>query len=163
MIARILPHPVLTLFLTGVWLLLANSASPGNLILGLLLGVVIPLMTAPYWPDRPQLRRPAAVLGYLGVVIGDIIVANIEVAKLILFRPRDQIRSAWIQVPLELTAPEAIAVLAGTITLTPGTVTTMTSADGGCLLVHCLHTDDPDAVRATIKDRYERRLLEIFA
>jgi multicomponent K+:H+ antiporter subunit E len=29
-------------------------------------------------------------------------------------------------------------------------------------LVHCLDADDPDAVRDEIKDRYERRLLEIF-
>jgi multicomponent K+:H+ antiporter subunit E len=38
----------------------------------------------------------------------------------------------------------------------------MLSADGGSILVHCLHTDDPDAVRDEIKNRYERRLKEIF-
>jgi len=66
-------------------------------------------------------------------------------------------------VPLELTSPEAITVLAGTITMTPGTVTSMVAADGRSLLVHCLHTDDPDGVRDEIKNRYERRLLEVFS
>ncbi|MBL4808038.1 MAG: Na+/H+ antiporter subunit E, partial [Rhodobacteraceae bacterium] len=65
-------------------------------------------------------------------------------------------------VPLELTSPEAITVLASTITMTPGTVTAMISADARSLLVHCLHTDDPDAVRDEIKTRYERRLLKAF-
>ena len=53
-------------------------------------------------------------------------------------------------------------MLAGTITMTPGTVSATLSADGRAILVHCLHTDDPDAVRDTIKTRYERRLKEIF-
>ena len=72
-------------------------------------------------------------------------------------------RSAWIVIPLELRQPEAITVLAGTITLTPGTVSADLSDEGHSLLVHVLHTDDPDAERDAIKNRYERRLLEIFS
>jgi len=53
-------------------------------------------------------------------------------------------------------------VLAGTITLTPGTVSADLSDGGHSLLVHTLHTDDPDGVRDEIKQRYERRLKEIF-
>jgi multicomponent K+:H+ antiporter subunit E len=67
-----------------------------------------------------------------------------------------------VTVPLELTTAEAITVLAGTITLTPGTVSADLSADGRALLVHCLEAPDPEGVVATIKERYERRLLEIF-
>ena len=65
-------------------------------------------------------------------------------------------------VPLDLTSPEAITVLAGTITMTPGTVSAMLSADSSAILVHCLHTDDPEGVRDDIKKRYEWRLKEIF-
>ena len=46
--------------------------------------------------------------------------------------------------------------------MTPGTVTAMLAANAQYLLVHCLDTDDPDAVRDGIKQRYERRLKEIF-
>jgi multicomponent K+:H+ antiporter subunit E len=95
-------------------------------------------------------------------VLWDIVVANVQVALIILFKPNDAIRSQWINVPLEVTSPEAITVLAGTITMTPGTVSATLSADGRCLLVHCLHTDDPDGTRDGIKHRYERRLKEIF-
>jgi len=58
--------------------------------------------------------------------------------------------------------PEAITVLAGTITLTPGTVSADLSDEGHSLLVHVLHTDDPDAVRDDIITRYQDRLKEIF-
>jgi multicomponent K+:H+ antiporter subunit E len=90
------------------------------------------------------------------------VVANVQVAMIILFKRERDIRSAWIVIPLELTSPEAITVLAGTITMTPGTVSAMLSADGKSLLVHALHTDDASAMRDTIKTRYERRLKEIF-
>ena len=120
------------------------------------------MLTAPYWPDRPKLRRPLKVIEYILVVIWDIVVANIEVAAIILFKRNQNIRSKWVVVPLELTSAEAITVLAGTITMTPGTVSAMLSADAGSILVHTLHTDDPDDVRDGIKSRYERRLKEIF-
>ena len=61
-----------------------------------------------------------------------------------------------------MTSPEAITVFAGTITMTPGTVSTMLCADGSAILVHMLHVDDIDAARDGMKDRYERRLKEIF-
>lgn len=162
MLRRLLPHPLLTLTLTVIWLLLVNRFTLGNLVLGGALGLVIPAITAAYWPERPRLRHPLKIAEYIVLVIWDIIVANVVVAGIILFRPHDRIRTRWVAVPLELTSPEAITVLAGTITMTPGTVSAQLSADGRSILVHCLDTDDPDATRDEIKSRYERRLMEIF-
>ena len=163
MLARLVPHPVLTWLITGVWILLVNDLSVGHLLLGLILGLAIPRITSAYWPDRPRIRRPGVILQYALIVLWDIIVSNIQVAYWVLFRRGDTLRSQFVTVPLDLTSPEAITVLAGTITMTPGTVSADVSADGRALLVHCLETEDPDATVAQIKCRYERRLLEIFA
>lgn len=162
MIRRVLPHPLLSVVLTAVWLALVNKVTPGNLLLGAALGLIVPIMTAPYWPGRARVHRPLRVIEYIFIVMWDIVVANVQVALIIIFKRDADIRSRWICVPLDLTSAEAITVLAGTITMTPGTVSSMLSADGGSILVHCLHTDDPDAVRDTIKNRYEWRLKEIF-
>ena len=102
------------------------------------------------------------MITYSIMVMWDILVANIEVAWIVLSVPNAKLKPAWIIIPLELRQPEAITVLAGTITLTPGTVSADLSDQGHSLLVHVLHTDDPDAVAADIKNRYERRLKEIF-
>ena len=162
MLRRLIPHPILSLTLLLVWLGLVNTVTLGQILLGSALGLIIPLITEPYWPDRPKIRGPLKIAEYGLVVLWDIIVANVQVAMIILFKPEKTITSRWIPVPLELKSPEAITVLAGTITMTPGTVSTMLSADGSAILVHCLHTDDPDGVRDEIKARYERRLMEIF-
>ena len=160
--ARLLPHPALSVFLAVLWLFLVNDASAGNAVLGAFVGVAVPFVTSAYWPGSPRLRRPAAVLGYAAVVLVDIVVSNIEVAYLVLFRRGETLRSRYVTVPLDLKSPEAIAVLAGTITLTPGTVSADLCADGSAILVHCLETDDPEDTVRQIKGRYERRLKEIF-
>lgn len=162
MINRILPHPLLTLLLIIVWQMLVNEITGGGLLLGAILGLVIPILTAPYWPNRPKLRRPLKIVEYVIVVMWDICVASIIVARLILFRRNSELRSTFVTIPLDLRSPEAITVLAGTITMTPGTVTSDISACGRALLVHCLDAPDPQAVRDEIKHRYERRLKEIF-
>ena len=83
-------------------------------------------------------------------------------ARLILFRRNRDFRSCWLSVPLDLRSAEAITLLAGTVSLTPGTVSTDISTDGRYLLVHALDTGDAASDIARIKRRYERRLLEIF-
>jgi multicomponent K+:H+ antiporter subunit E len=160
---RLLPQPVLTLVIAAVWMALANGVSLGNAVLGLVLGIAVPLLTQTYWPDRPRFRKPWRIADFALVVLWDIIVSNIQVARLILFRRGDSLRSQFIRVPLDLTNAEAITILAGTITMTPGTVSADLSADGTAILVHCLETDDPEATVTAIKQRYEKRLMEIFA
>ncbi len=162
MVTKLIPHPILTLVVAMSWVLLVNDFSIGATLLGLVLGVAIPWITGAYWPDRPRIRSPRTMIEYLFIITWDIIVSNIQVAHLILFRRGDALRSRFVSVPLRLRTPEAIAVLAGTITLTPGTVTVDVCADRTALLVHCLETDDPEQTVATIKERYEARLMRIF-
>lgn len=159
----LLPHPLLTLILAAVWVLLQNNVTSGMVVFGVILGILIPRVTSAWWPDTPQGFRLGKMVGYSFVVIWDIIIANIQVAWIVLTVPNSRLKPAWIVVPLKLKQPEAITVLAGTITLTPGTVSADLSDEGHSLLVHVLHTDDPEGVRDEIKNRYERRLLEIFS
>ncbi len=156
------PHPVLSAFLGLVWLMVAGSWTAGSLVMALIVAVVVPWATLPLWPDKPRLRRPLGLIPYVGIVLYDVVRSSFAVARIILFLPPDAVQSAWIAVPLDLTSPEAIALLAGTITMTPGTLTADYSADGRTLLVHALHAPDPDSVRDEIKTRYEARLKRIF-
>jgi multicomponent K+:H+ antiporter subunit E len=67
-----------------------------------------------------------------------------------------------VTVPLDIQSPEAITMLAGTITMTPGTLSADLASDGSSILVHCLDVENADDVVRDIKHRYERRLKEIF-
>ncbi len=158
---RWLPHPWITLALTAIWLLLVNSAAPGQMVLGLVLGVSIVRFTARFWVATPRIRRPLRLLRFIGIVLGDIVVANVAVARLIVVRPK-RLQPAFVAVPLALQAELVISLLASTICLTPGTVAARLAPDRRHLLVHALDVADPSALIATIKSRYETPLREIF-
>ena len=162
LLQRLLPHPILTLLLTLTWLLLVNGYSLNSLVFGFGLAVIIPFVTQPFWPNRPAIKRPVKVVQYILLVLYDIVVANIVVAKIVVFKSNAERQPNWVTIPLDLRTPEAITTLAGTITMTPGTLTADVSAEGHALLVHCLDAPNPDEVRDDIKQRYERRLMEIF-
>ncbi|NBB97811.1 MAG: Na+/H+ antiporter subunit E [Alphaproteobacteria bacterium] len=162
MLRKLFPHPLLTLVLTAVWVMLVNVLTLNAVVFGLILGTIVPLVTAAYWPDRPRLRSPLKIAEYILVVLWDICVANVQVAWIILFKRNADLASTWVTVPLDLRTPEAITILAGTITMTPGTVSADMAEDGTSLLVHCLHAPDPKGTVHDIKSRYERRLMEIF-
>lgn len=158
---RLLPQPLFSLFLLLVWLLLVNTVALGQVLLGAFLAITLPLFTSRFWPDRPRISSPWKLLRYIGVLLWDIGLANLTVARLILGPPR-RLRPAFIHLPLELENEFAITVLASTISLTPGTVSSDLSPDRKTLLIHALDVADEAAVIAHIKQRYERPLKEIF-
>jgi multicomponent K+:H+ antiporter subunit E len=125
------------------------------------LALVIPKLVGGLRPEHPRVRNPRVIVVLSFVVLHDIIKSAIDLAVRIL-GPESKIRPVYFWVPLALRDPHAIAALAGIITMTPGTLSADLSPDRRHLLVHCFHTDDADATIAEIKDRYERRLLEIF-
>lgn len=158
---RLIPSPALSLMVLAFWLLMSDSFSVGQFLLGLLLGLVIPLFAA-------RLDREFARIGTLRplpklvlVTLWDILVSNIRVAIQVL-GPEKNIHPGFIWLPLDIANIHGIAALTSMITLTPGTVSAALSDDRRFLLVHVLHLEDPQALIDTIKRRYEAPLMEIF-
>lgn len=160
MIRRILPLPLFSLILWLTWLLLSGF-SVGQALLGLVLAVALPLVLTPFLADVPRVRRPFVLLVFLMVVLRDILLANLIVAWLIL-RPTSRRRPAFVSMSLQLDNEFTIEILAGVVSLAPGSTSVDISTDRRTLLIHTLDIDDPDALVAQIRERYERRIKEIF-
>jgi len=158
---RLLPHPLLTPILAILWLLLVNSVESGQIVLGLLLGWVLPQLTLQFWPEQIRIYRPLLLLKFMGIFLLDIVLANFTVARLILGNPQ-KLHPVFLTIPLDVKTELAISFLANVISLTPGTVSSRVSPDHRFLLVHALNETDPAALIATIKSRYEAPLKEIF-
>lgn len=156
------PRLLLSATLLGAWLLLHNSLSPGHILLGGVLALAIPTFVARVSPEPTRLRRPGQWLHYLGRLLWDIVIANLQVAWLILTRPSVQLRPGFIEMPLELENESAIAVLAVTISLTPGTISIEFTPNPRRLRIHCLDITDEAALIATLKTRYEAPLKAMF-
>jgi multicomponent K+:H+ antiporter subunit E len=156
-----LPAPSMSLALWLIWVLASDSAGAGQLLLGAVLAWLIPLVLRGHVGELPRVSRPLTALRLVLVVLRDIVVSNVEVARRVL-GPERAIHPGFVEVPLDLASAHGIAVLAAIVTMTPGTLTCDVAPDRSHLLVHALHLTDEAALVADIKARYEAPLLEIF-
>jgi len=151
---------MLSLLILGLWLVLVPSPGVGSLLIGLGLALGLPWATRSFWPNRPRLANAGAALRLLGVVLADIIVANIEVGRQVIGPPA-RLRPDFLEVPLDIADPFIASLLGSIVSLTPGTVSI--EIDRGVLLVHALHVTDAAEAVASIKSRYEAPLRKVFA
>lgn len=154
-------HPLLSLLIGAAWLLLQGSLDLVHWLVAALLGLALPRLVAPFLGRGVRLRRAGTALRLALLLLWDIVVANLAVAWIVL-NPRSAPRPAWVAVPLELTHPTAIVLLATLITTTPGTVSCAIDERRRLIHVHALDCADPAALVAQIKARYERPLKEVF-
>lgn len=158
---RWLAHPWISAFIVVAWLLLQGSLAPVHWIWGTILGLVLPWAAHDFIGPASRVRVTAAIPRLALRVLGDIVVANLVVARLVL-EPGRQPRPAWLRVRHGLADPRAVALLATIITTTPGTVSSVVEEESGDILVHALDAADPQAVAAEIMARYVAPLREIF-
>lgn len=144
-----------------VWLLLIGELSAAHLLLAVLLAVLIPRFTERLRERRGMPGKPLVMLGLMAVVLRDIVLSNLQVARLIL-GPESRIQPGFVWVPLDIRNLYGITALASIITMTPGTLSCDLTPDRRYLLVHCLSLGDPAATVAQIKASYERPLMEIY-
>jgi multicomponent K+:H+ antiporter subunit E len=161
MTRRWLPYPILSALLLLIWLLLNQSVAPGTILLGALLGIALAKVFGLLRPPKARMRN-YPLLGLLFVrVVYDIVRSNIAVARIILRRD-SRMQSGFVAIPLTLTDHYGLAVLACIITSTPGTIWVSYDSSVNILLIHVLDLVDEASWIDSIKQRYERPLLEIF-
>lgn len=153
-------HPILTMLIAISWMALMHSVEIFHVLAGLCIGLVIPRLIQPFLGEAHQVRWLKA-LRFSGVVLWDIVVSNIVVARLVL-GDLHNMNPTWIRVPLASSHPTVNALFAMIITTTPGTVSAVVDEQRGLILVHALNCDDPQAAALEMKQRYEAALLEIF-
>ena len=158
---RLFPSWPLSVTVTVFWLLMSDSFGLGQLLLGAVLGVAVPLFAARLDREFARIGSLRSVPKMLCVVAWDIVRSNVVVALQVL-GPESRIHPGFIWVPLDIANIHGIAALTSMITLTPGTVSAALSDDRKFLLVHVLHLEDPQELIDTIKRRYEAPLMEIF-
>jgi multicomponent K+:H+ antiporter subunit E len=160
--SRWLPFPLLAMVLLAMWLLLNDTVSPGAVILGGVLAVAASRTLVTFGVPKARLRRPRAAFRLAIIVLIEIIRSNNAVARIIL-RPGARDRtSGFVRIPLDMRDPYGLAVLACIITATPGTIWVEYDSTKSTVLLHVLDLIDEDDWVQIIKDRYEKRLMEIF-
>lgn len=158
---RLLPHPFFALALLALWLLLTQSISPGQILLGSGAALLATHGFAALHPGPPLRIRLRPIPRLIAHVAVDIVRSNFAVAAIVLFRRRDRVAD-FVRVPIALRDRQAIALLALIVTATPGTLWVDFDRRHGILLLHVLDLVDEETWIRLIKGRYEALLMEMF-
>ncbi len=160
--AAILPSPWLSLGLFGGWLLLTRSLGWGQIGLGLLVAVVVPLLMAPLRPTPGPLRHWGTLIRLILRVGRDVVRSAIDVALGVARSRREPPRGRFVVIPLDLRNVHGLAALSMITAVIPGTVWCELAPDCAALLLHVFDLDDEAAFIAHYKADYELPLKEVF-
>lgn len=156
------PHPLLSLGIFVASILLSASIGPPSIVLAIVMAMAAPQVMRAMRVDTVRVRAPGAILKLAGRVAVDVLRSNLAVARILVGQRSDRI-SGFIHIPLDLKDRYGLAVLAVIITSTPGTLWVEYDRARGRLLMHVFDLIDEETWVATVKERYESLLMEIFA
>ena len=159
---RLVPSPLSSVALLALWLALARSLSPGQVLLGLVLALAVPMATSRLLPVKAHVGRPLVVVRFVLRVGWDVVRSNVEVALDVLAWRWRRPTSKFVVVPLELRDAHGLAALAMVTTIVPGTVWSELALDRSELLLHVWNASEEEAFIKRFKARYEKPLQEIF-
>ncbi len=159
---RVLPYPAMSLFVTATWLVLNQSLAPGHLLIGATAGLVLGAAFGRLQPPPLRIRNRWRFVRLMGVVLVDVIRSNLAMVAILVGGRWRGVSSGFVTIPLQLKDPYGLAILACIITATPGTIWMSYRASDGHLLIHVFDLIDEDEWIATITQRYETPLREIF-
>lgn len=152
----------LVVTLVCIWLLL-NGVTFASVLVACVLAGALVFSIAQLRPVRPRLRNLHLAFPLIGTLLVDILQSNLAVARIVLgLERRREVRSGFLDIPLELKDPHGLAVLAMIVTSTPGTSWAGVEPDGTILRLHVLDLHNSDAWIEFFKRSYERRLIRIF-
>ncbi|WP_426229835.1 Na+/H+ antiporter subunit E [Pararhizobium sp. DWP3-4] len=156
------PYPLLSLALLMLWLLINQSLSPGQIVLGSMLGIAFAWAMVNLQPDKTRLKSYGRIAVLAGHVAVDVVRSNIAVMGVILHAAKRPVNSGFVAIDIGLRDENALALLACILTATPGTAWLEFDRQTGVLLIHVLDLENGAAWSDLIKRRYETPLKEIF-
>jgi multicomponent K+:H+ antiporter subunit E len=155
-------HTMLWLGLVAMWLALNGTMAFADVVVGALVASAAVLAVARLVAAPRGMRRPQVAAALTAIVLADVVRSNVAVARVVLVPSSRGRRAGFVEVPLDVRRPAALATLACIVTATPGTAWAGYDSRANVLTIHVLDLVDGAEVVRSIKERYESRLMEIF-
>lgn len=157
-------HFLISFFGSYIYFQYGDPIVPYNAIWAVVTWVIIMFflwLSSPTY-HRTYFQKLPKAFAFILYFLKELLVANLKVAYDIL-TPNFRMKPSVVAVPLSVTTDMEITLLAGIITLTPGSLSIDVSADRKMLYVHTLYVenDDLELVKHYIKHGFERRLMEL--
>ena len=151
---------LLNVFLAFIWMFLKVSTEPIDFFVGYFFGLLLLFTFRRFFPTRFYLVRVIAVINLIAIFIKELLLANIAVLRVII-KPKLDIQPGIFALSTDLNKDWEITLLSNLITLTPGTLVVDISDDNKILYIHAMDASDAEAAIASIKNTFEKAIMEV--
>ena len=141
---------VINLLVSVIWLLVTNSYTLNNFVLGFILGLFLVYLLHRVLPGQFYLVRMLII-----TFLTELIKANFGVLKIIL-KPRIENKPGFFVYETELERDWQLVLLSNLITLTPGTVVLGISDDRKKIYIHSIDFSTKEEEIQNIKSSLEK-------
>lgn len=151
---------LLNIFIAIMWMFLNEAYTVVTFSVGFVIGILLLYLMKRFIPGPFYMRRFLKVIGLILLFIKELILSNLTIVKLV-YKPKLDIRPGIFALPIELKSNWEITLLANLITLTPGTLSLAVSNDQSKIYIHALDIPDVEASINSIKETFERAIMEV--
>jgi len=145
-----------------IWMIITGSFKPENFLGGFAIAyLILWLLHDAIGSHSTYFSKVRQTIGFVLFFLKELFKANIRVAADVL-TIRHHMKPGVVAVPLDVNTDLEITILANLITLTPGTLSLDVSDDRKILYVHGMYMEDLGAFRKSIKEGFERRVMELL-
>lgn len=151
---------VINLIIAFMWMFLSETYTGTSFFLGFVLGLILLLLLDRFVPGRFYLHRVIKIIQLILLFIRELITSTLDIAKLV-YKPNLNVEPGIFSYPLEVSSDWEITLLSNLISLTPGTLTVAVSHDNKKIFIHAMHIDDTEDSIHSIKNTFERAIMEV--
>jgi multicomponent Na+:H+ antiporter subunit E len=152
---------VVNLLLAVVWSLMIEDLTIATLFVGFVCGFVLLWFLRPLLGETVYFQKVPQVIRFMGFLVKELVVANLKLAWHII-TPRNTFRPGVIAIELDPMTDLEAALLANFVTITPMSFSVDLSSDRKVLYVHMMDIKDVAEAKRSIKEQYEKLLLEVL-
>ncbi len=151
---------LLNVVLAFLWMFIKVSYDPISFIKGYIFGLLVIFVLRRYFHSRFYLFRLWSFIKLIFIFIKELILSNIAIVKVVL-KPKLDMRPAIFAMDTVLTKDWQITLLSSLITLTPGTLVIDVSEDNKTLFIHAMNIGEVEDEINSIKNSFEKAILEV--
>ena len=152
---------LINIVLAIIWTLLQNSYSLTSFLFGYVIGLLLLFILRRFLVFDFYFIRVWAIIKLIFLFLKELVVANIDVIKVVLNPNLSNYSPGIVAVPTNLDTKFEITLLASLISLTPGTVSMDFSDDSKIIYIHSIHIEDKKEMIEQIHNTFERAIMEV--
>jgi len=149
------------IILMGIWVALTGDFTFANYLFGFAFSFFTMRMITTGSGNAKYFKILPKVIGFIFFFIYELVKANVQVAFEVM-TPHYNMSPGIVKIPLDAKTNVEITLLANMITLTPGTLSLDVSDDRKVLYVHSMYINSREEFIDSIKNGFEKRILEIL-